>query len=113
MEPAADRSAFSVVLRPLCLAACALAQTVGCPCEEVRYRGEEKRIPHKIFDQLLDREGAIPVRVQMVDQGIGVSVYHDPQEFLRVLIDRSQPFQVVLCLVKLMKLIKKVLKQVV
>ena len=59
MEPAADRSAFSVVLRPLCLAACALAQTVGCPCEEVRYRGEEKRIPHKLFDQLLDREGAI------------------------------------------------------
>lgn len=105
MEPAADRSAFSAVLLPLCLAACALAQTVGCPCEEVRHRGEEKRIPHKIFNQLLDREGAIPVRVQMVDQGIGVSVYHDPQEFLRVLIDRSQPPQVVLCLIKLMELI--------
>lgn len=98
MEPAADCSALSAFLRPLCLTACALAQTVGCPCEEVRYRGEEKRIPHKIFDQLLDREGTIPVRVQMVDQGIGVSVYHDPQEFLRVLIDRSQPFQVVLAL---------------
>lgn len=59
MEPAADRSAFSAVLLPLCLAACALAQTVGCPCEEVRHRGEEKRIPHKIFNQLLNREGAI------------------------------------------------------